>query len=87
MTNDVERFEELIKKSKTLDEKKIRLEEQLNTRKKFLGDLVKEIKAEGYEPTKLKEVIEEKEKSLKQQIDSFEKDLNDVSSKLSAIEI
>lgn len=36
MATDVERFEELIKKSKALDEKKIRLEEQLSTRKKLL---------------------------------------------------
>lgn len=87
MASDIERFEELTKRSKALNEKKIRLEEQLSTRKKDLGDLVRKIKDEGYDPTKLKDIIEEKEKGLKQQIDAFEKDLTEVSQKLSAIEV
>lgn len=86
MKDQIERFKELNDKLKNLSEKKIRLEEQFKNKKQTLTDLIKEIKAAGYDPTKLSEVIKEKEETLKNDISTFENELQTVSTQLAEIE-
>lgn len=86
MKDQIEHFKELNENLKTLTEKKIRLEEQFNSKKKDLTDLVQEIKEAGYDPRKLGEVIKEKEDNLQKAIGTFEKDLQKVSEQLTEIE-
>jgi hypothetical protein len=86
MKDQIDRFRELSDNLKNLSEKKIRLEEQLKTKKKTLSDLVEAIKKAGYDPRNLGSIISEKEKSLTEAIGSFEEDLQKVSTQLAAIE-
>lgn len=86
MKDQIEQFKELNEDLKTLTEKKIRLEEQFNSKKKDLTDLVQEIKEAGYDPRKLGEVIKGKEEDLQKAIGTFEKDLQKVSEQLTEIE-
>jgi predicted nucleic acid-binding Zn-ribbon protein len=85
--NEIDRFKTLTEQVKTLDEKKIRLEEQYRNKKETLTALLKEIKAAGYDPAKLKETIQEKEEQLKAQIASFEEEVTKVSSMIAKIEV
>ena len=87
MQNDIDRFKGLTEKLQKLDEKKIRLEEQYKTKKEALSDLIKKIKAAGYDPLKLKDTIAEKESDLKKQISDFEKEVEQVSAAMSKIEV
>lgn len=86
MKDQIENFRDLQSKLRNLSDKKIRLEEQFKTKKKDLTNLITEIREAGYDPKNLGVVIKEKEASLKIAIDSFEKDLQTVSTKLSEIE-
>jgi len=86
MSSDVDKFLELDKKHKELETKKIRLEEQHNSKREALKELVKEIQAEGYNPNKLKETIQEKEAQLSKEVKAFEEALNKTSEELSKIE-
>jgi len=86
MSSDVEKYLELDKKHKELETKKIRLEEQHNSKREALKELVKEIQAEGYNPNKLKETIQEKESQLSKEVKAFEEALNKTSEELSKIE-
>lgn len=86
MKDQVEKFKLLNEKLKTLSEKKIRYEEQFKNRKQTLAELLREIKNAGYDPTKLDNAIEEKEKNLTEAINTFEKELGEVSTKLAEIE-
>jgi len=86
MKDQIELFKELNVKLKTMSEKKIRLEENFKTKKQALTDLVKEIKDAGYDPRNLGEVIQEKENSLKTAINTFEQELQAVSTQLAEIE-
>ena len=86
MNDKVEKFKTLNQKLKELSEKKIRYEEQFNSRKQALAVLLREIKDAGYDPTKLDDAITEKESALDKTMESFEKELNSVSEKLAAIE-
>jgi len=86
MDKEIEKFTELSKQLRTLEDKKIRLEEQFKSKKEALSELIKEIKDAGYDPTKLKETIQQKEEELKKDIASFEGELNEASSLLSKIE-
>jgi uncharacterized protein (UPF0335 family) len=86
MKDQIENFRNLQSKLRNLSDKKIRLEEQFKTKKKDLTDLISEIREAGYDPKNLGAVIKEKESSLKVAIDSFEKDLQTVSTQLSEIE-
>jgi len=86
MSNQIEKYQELQKKSKELSNKKIRLEEQYKNKKQTLKELVDEIKALGYDPNNLSQVIKEIEDELTQKIITFEKEITDVSEKLAKIE-
>lgn len=86
MDKEIERFTDLSKQLRTVEDKKIRLEEQFKTKKEALSELIKEIKDAGYDPTKLKEIIQTKEEELKKDIAAFEAELSTASSLLSKIE-
>lgn len=86
MKDDIERYQELTKTLKQLDESKIRLEEQLRSKKQALTELVKKVQAAGYDPSKLKTIVEEKKAIFKKSLDKFEEDLNTARKKLSSIE-
>lgn len=86
MKDDIERFKELSDRVSELDEKKIRLEEQYKNKKETLTALLKEIKDAGFDPSKLKETIAEKEGQLKNQIAAFEQEVEKVSSMIAKIE-
>ena len=87
MQSEIEKFDALKIKHSELEKKKIRLEEQFKSKKERLAEIVKQIREEGHDPSKLKEIIEEKEATLKQSLDAFEKELEKASSELSAIEV
>ena len=87
MQSEIEQFKELTDRAKSLGEKKIRLEEQYKNKKETLSTLLKEIKAAGYDPSKLKETIAEKEANLKSQIVAFEQEVDKVSSMIAKIEV
>jgi uncharacterized protein (UPF0335 family) len=82
----VERYLKIETKLKDVTTRKIRIEEQYKSKKKDLKDLIDEIKGEGYNPNELKSVIEGLEKEFKEELETFESTLEDISSKLSKIE-
>lgn len=86
MNDQIEQFRILSEQLKTLSEKKIRLEEQYKAKKEALTNLIVEIKEKGYDPKKLNEVIQEKEKDLNDSIEEFKKELEKVSAELTEIE-
>jgi uncharacterized tellurite resistance protein B-like protein len=86
MTDQVERFKALEKKRQELQTKKIRLEEQYNAKREALSAIIAEVKKAGYDPKTLKKTIADMETKLKQDIDTFESDLDKASKQLSAIE-
>jgi mannitol/fructose-specific phosphotransferase system IIA component (Ntr-type) len=86
MADNVERYRELQKKRDLLNNQKIRLDEQYKAKKQALTEIIDKIRALGIEPNKLKEVISEKESALKLKLNTFERDIEDVSKKLSAIQ-
>jgi chromosome segregation ATPase len=86
MKDQIELFRELNDKLNSLNEKKIRFEEQLKSKKKDFISLRKEIEDAGYDPTKLSVIKKEKEDQVKVDIENFEKKVNKVSEQLSEIE-
>ena len=86
MNDKVEKFKELQEKASTLRTKKITLEAQYKTKKESLKEIVKEVKAMGYDPSKLGQIIKDKETDLDKQLKTFEEGLTEVSSKLIEIE-
>lgn len=87
MAGEVEKFMELEKKHKEVETIKIRVDEQLNAKKKALADLLKEIKAAGFDPATLKQDTAKKEAEVKEELLKFERDLNEASMKLSHTEV
>ena len=86
MSVEVKKFMELCDTLKNLETRKIRLEEQFKAKKETLTELVKQIRAEGYDPNSLKDVIVEKETELQKEVDEFEKALNTASEELAKAE-
>jgi len=86
MTDQVERFKALEKRRQELQNKKIRLEEQYNAKREALSNVIAEVKKAGYDPKALKKTIIDMESKLRQDIDSFEANLDKASKQLSAIE-
>ena len=87
MKDQIEKFKSLDETRKNLSEKKIRIEEQFKSKKQALSSLIKEIQEEGYDPKKLGEIIQEKEKEVEDRISKFEEDLQEASGKLAEIEV
>jgi len=67
-----ERITAIQKKNQELNEKKIRFQERLRSEQQKLTDLVKEIKAKGYDPADLKKIKETKEKELEESLQKVE---------------
>jgi len=86
MSDNVERYMVLQKKVEELKSQKIRLEEQHKNKKQALTEIVEKIKALGIEPNQLKTVIAEKENEIMDKLNSFEKEVEDVSRQLSSIQ-
>ena len=86
MSTEVEKYMELEKKENDLKTRKIRLEEQLKAKKQSLSDLIKEIKAAGYDASDLQKLRNEKKQEAKDKLEVYEKNLNKLSEELSKIE-
>lgn len=86
MSSDVDKYMELEEKKKDLEKKIIRIEEQYRSKKQAMVELVEQIKKDGYDPKKLKEIIAEKEEEISNLVSDFENKLKDTSDKLSTIE-
>ena len=87
MKDEVTRFKEISQQLEALEEKKIRIEEQFKSKKAALQELLNKIKSEGYDPTKLSEIIAEKESVLIKDLQKFEKQVKEVSEALSVVEV
>jgi len=86
MSTEVEKFIELEKKDNELRTRKIRLEEQLKSKKQALKDLIEEIKAAGYDASDLQKLRETKKQEAKDKLNKYESDLVKLSEELSKIE-
>ena len=84
--DEVQRFTELQTKIKDLSDNRIRVEEKYKNEREKLEALLKEIADKGYDPTKLAEIKATKEAELKKSLEELEKTVEEVSTKLSAIE-
>lgn len=82
----VEKFIEIEEKLKDVSTRKIRIEEQYKNKKQALKDLVDEIKSQGYNPNELGKTIEKMESDLAIKLENFEKEIEEISKKLSEIE-
>lgn len=86
MSDDTHRFMELKKKAEDLKTKIIRYDEQRLSKESELKKIVAEVKKMGYQPSELKSVIDKKTKELQEKEDAFEKELQEISLKISEIE-
>ena len=84
--DQVERFINIQKQIKDLSGKKIRIEERCKAETEKLEKLVAEIRGKGYDPTKLAEIKDAKEKELEKSLADLEALVEDVSKKLQTIE-
>lgn len=86
MSSTVEQFIELKKKGEDLKARKIRLEEQAKAVEKQATELVKEIKAKGYDYKKLPEILKEKQKELDEAVQSYQEALTLASKQIREVE-
>jgi chromosome segregation ATPase len=82
-----QRFIEIKEKINNLNTKKIRLEERFKAEKSKLEKILKEITDKGYDPKKLTEIKNEKEKQLKELLDDLEIKTKEAEEKLNTIEV
>jgi chromosome segregation ATPase len=66
--------------------KKAKLQGQLEAKKQELVALNEEIQAAGYDPKNLKKEKERVERSLAQELDAFERDLQEVETAIASFE-
>jgi predicted nucleic acid-binding Zn-ribbon protein len=84
--DQVQRFMNVQEKIKTLSGEKIRIDERYKAETEKLKKLIEDIQQKGYDPTKLAEIKETKEKELEKSLSELEKTVQDVSEKLKKIE-
>ena len=84
--DQVQRFMAVQEKIKTLSGEKIRIDERYKAETTKLEKLIGEIKAKGYDPTKLSEIKDAKEKELEKSLAELEQSVMGVSNKLKEIE-
>jgi chromosome segregation ATPase len=84
--DQVQRFLAVQEKIKTLSGDKIRIDERYKAETVRLEKLIAEIQAKGYDPTKLAEIKEAKEKELEKSLAELEKSVQETSEKLKEIE-
>jgi len=82
----LQKFNDLKKKISNLSDLKIRYEERYKTEMSNLENLVKEIKAKGYDPQNLTKIKKEKEEQLQALLNELELATKEASEKLSQIE-
>jgi len=82
----VERFMNIQQQIKELSGKKIRIEERCKAETEKLEKLIAEIREKGYDPTKLAEIKDIKEKELEKSLVDLEALVEEVSKKLQTIE-
>jgi len=87
MELSAEKFISLEKRRKELDDKRIRMEEQLKLKKEELAKVISQIKAEGYDPNKLKDTLTEMEEKLAKDTQEFETQLAKATDLLASVEV
>jgi len=87
MELSTEKFIALEKRRKELDDKRIRMEEQLKLKKEELAKVISQIKAEGYDPNKLKDTLSEMEEKLAKDTQEFETQLAKATDLLASVEV
>lgn len=85
--NSQERYTKLQEAVQVMGDKKIRFEERYKSEKDRLEKLVAEIAAKGYDPKKLPELREAKEKELIAMLNDLENMVKENEQKLNAIEV
>lgn len=85
--DDTERFSQIKKDIEQMSNRKIRLEERFKTEKENLEKLLTEINKKGYDPKKLPEIREEKEKKLEELLEELETEVKENQEKLNLIEV
>jgi hypothetical protein len=85
--DEIQRFTVIKEKTAKASENKIRLEERYKNEREKLEALIREIQAKGYDPAKLAETKNAKVQELKGILDTYEKEVEDLTQKLNAIEI
>ena len=83
---EIERFMKVKERLNKANENKIRIEERYKHEREKLELLVSEIKNKGYDPAKLAETKQAKEKELEKILTDLEKISEEVTQKLSEIE-
>ena len=83
----IQKFSKIKEDIQSLSDRKIRLEERYKHEKEKLQSLVTQITSKGYDPTKLSELKEQKEKHLKETLESVEIKTLELSEKLKSFEI
>lgn len=84
--DEIQRFTIIKEKVAKASESKIRLEERYKNEREKLENLIKEIQAKGYDPTKLADTKNTKTAELKGILDTLEIEVQDLLQKLSSIE-
>ena len=85
--DEMERFKKVKEIISTISDQKIRLEERFKNEKANLEKLLAEITEKGYDPKKLTETREEKEKQLKKQLKELEIKVSKTQENLNLIEV
>lgn len=85
--NAQERYTKLQESVQEMGDKKIRFEERYKSEKERLEKLLAEITAKGYDPKKLPELREAKEKELLSMLNDLEALVKENALKLNAIEV
>ena len=84
--DQAQRFLNIQQKIESLSGDKIRIDERYKAQTEKLETLIAEIREKGYDPTKLSEIKDTKEKELEENLVELEKLVQEVSEKLNAIE-
>jgi len=87
MDNNTQRFMQIKEDIDLMSDQKIRLEERFKTEKSNLEKLLTEINEKGYDPKKLTEIREEKEKELQELLEELETQVSETQEKLNNIEV
>ena len=85
--DEIQRFTAIKEKTAKASESKIRLEERYKNEREKLEALIKDIQAKGYDPAKLAETKNAKVLELKGILDTIEKEVEELTQKLNAIEV
>ena len=85
--DEIQRFTIIKEKTIKASESKIRLEERYKNEREKLEALIKDIQAKGYDPAKLAETKNAKVLELKGILDTIEKEVEELTQKLNAIEV